>query len=308
MANILYNKKAAMTIKQIIFMIILIVSFVIILFFIFRLSPKETADKQICHDSVVLRGNSIIGGQTIPLNCKTNYLCVSMDSGCDSPYTKDPDRVIEVDSQKEVYEFFANEMADCWWMYGEGKIDYLGESPKLFQTPYCSFCSLVAFDSNMERLFPKSEYPNGIPQEELYQYLIDTKISGEEITYADYFLEKAKKISDLLPTDPKTGKKTEFGFIALDKSHYVVTAIYKPVSGWAWAATIGAFIVSPVLGGINLAIILYDKFGTDVTKAREFVSTSIKGSSGRTYIPPTVIEIGSGKMDTLECKDVKSLS
>ena len=49
------NTRAELTTQQIVGLIILIISFVIILYFIFALNLGETTDKEICHNSVALR-------------------------------------------------------------------------------------------------------------------------------------------------------------------------------------------------------------------------------------------------------------
>lgn len=47
------NRKGELTTQQLVMLIILILSFAVILFFIFRLNLGGTTNKEICHDSVV---------------------------------------------------------------------------------------------------------------------------------------------------------------------------------------------------------------------------------------------------------------
>ena len=52
----LKNKKGEMTTQQIVLLIILIASFAVILGFLFKLNFGAESEKDICHNSVVLRG------------------------------------------------------------------------------------------------------------------------------------------------------------------------------------------------------------------------------------------------------------
>ena len=139
------NKKAELTTTQLVTTIILIVSFIIILFLIFRLNPGEQSNKEICRNSVVLRANAIlrvgVGGD---LDCRTNYLCISGGDECKSFTSAKVEIDLDgKDDEKEVMEVIAKEMADCWYMFGEGKVNY-GE----YQSPSVKYalCSFIYFD------------------------------------------------------------------------------------------------------------------------------------------------------------------
>ena len=126
----LNKKRAALTTRQIVILTILIISFIIILFLLFRLNLSGQSEQQICHNSVVQRGSSILSlSDTVPLNCRTHYVCISTTSKCEGEESRmpTPDDIITVKSENELYKALADEMATCWWMYGEGEVDYLGE-------------------------------------------------------------------------------------------------------------------------------------------------------------------------------------
>jgi len=169
------NRKAELTTKQIVVIIILITSFIIILFLLLRLNPGETTVKQVCHNSVVLKGQSgILAG---PLDCRTSYLCISGGEDCEEiPITS----TIKIDPNKEetkneTMKAIADEMADCWWMFGEGKIDYVtpGTSTKVT----CSICSIVEFDETLHKI--------SISYGEFYNYLKTTPKTQTQ-TYLQY--------------------------------------------------------------------------------------------------------------------------
>lgn len=168
------NKKAELTTTQLVTIIILIVSFIIILFLIFRLNPGEQTNKEICHNSVVLKAKSV--GLAGPLDCRTNYFCISGGDDCKELTSASK---IEVDpsNKTQIMEAITKEMSDCWYMFGEGKVDYGasgGTSVKY------ALCSVVEFDGKVQ------EKTSEISYIEFYDYLRQTKKEGSQ-SYLNYF-------------------------------------------------------------------------------------------------------------------------
>jgi len=64
------GKKAALSAKMIVTIILLVAGFIILLFFMLRFVWTERVDKEVCHESVILRATlpSIIE-KYIPLKC-----------------------------------------------------------------------------------------------------------------------------------------------------------------------------------------------------------------------------------------------
>src|SRR3989344_8574034 len=108
------NKIGELTTQQIVMLIILIVSFIVILLFIFFLDLGGQTDSQICHESVVMRGNSILPTDSVPLKCQTQYFCLSGDKSCEGMTNP---KIEKVSSREETYHLLAEQMANCWWMY-----------------------------------------------------------------------------------------------------------------------------------------------------------------------------------------------
>ena len=142
--DFLNSKRGELTTQQIVTMVILITSFIIILFLLFRLNLGETSDSEICHNSVVMRGSSTLPTESVSLNCHTQYICLTADGTCEG-LTKP--KVIKVESLRDVYLELANEMANCFWMFGERKVDYVGSEGH--HNNYCSICSQVLFDDSL---------------------------------------------------------------------------------------------------------------------------------------------------------------
>lgn len=171
------RKKGEVTTKQIITIIILIVSFAVILYFILRLNPTATTNKEICRNSVVLQSKSLnLGGSS--LDCKTNYVCISGGGNCEG-MIEDVVRINHED-KNEIFKAIANEMADCWWMFGEGKLNYI--TGRTFTGNVgCAVCSTIEFDEKIRESYEREE----INYRELLEFLEKTKISSDE-TYLSY--------------------------------------------------------------------------------------------------------------------------
>jgi len=173
-------KKGEVTTKQIITIIILIVSFAVILYFIFRLNPTETTNKEICHNSVVLRSKSLgLGGS---LDCKTNYLCISGGSDCEG-IVADSTIKVDVENKNKIFKIIADEMADCWWMFGEGELDYV-DSGAFSKTTACALCTVIEFDEKIQEEYNRES----VTYKEFLEFLAEEKLTEESSeTYLHYF-------------------------------------------------------------------------------------------------------------------------
>src|SRR3989339_587007 len=173
-----FNKRGELTTQQIVGLIILITSFAVILFLLFRLNLGEISEKEICHNSVVLKGQSPSNFDVGNLDCKTNYVCISGGEDC-----KDfnPTNIININinqkSEKienDTMKAIVDEMKDCWWMFGEGKINY-AKGFDFTNQKFCSVCSIVAFDEALSK--------QDISYSKFYNYLKDSKIDGSDKNY-----------------------------------------------------------------------------------------------------------------------------
>ncbi|MEM4703139.1 MAG: hypothetical protein QXP53_01505 [Candidatus Pacearchaeota archaeon] len=199
------KNKRGVTIQSTIIVLIILIIGAAVLFFILKIIPyKSTAEKEACHQSVLLRGKSIMGlepGQAlVPLNCKTQH--------------------IEISSMNEetIKREIANAMYDCWWMLGEGKLQFWTENAwkemglgKVRSS--CVICSTIKFDESVKRK---------ALQLDMASYLEKTKITDSNITYLEYFTEE-KGVT--LPTD------VEAPPITTDKDYIVV---FSAIEGDEW--------------------------------------------------------------------------
>jgi len=296
-------KRGELTTQQLVILIILIISFVIILFFLFKMNLGGTTDKELCHNSVVMRGNSILPKETLPLNCHTKYLCISSDGTCEKMTNPE---IKKVKTQDEVYQILADEMADCWWTFGEGKINYVGDD--LFQHNYCSLCSQVSFDDSLK----KSLFVDGsFSQKNLYDYLEKEKIPEKEFTYLEYLygLDNLSKIH-----------KGGFEKIDLNSQYLIIMGISSDVSKLSWLATgavaagTGIAIITfapaavPIIGALSVSSIT-GVFLTGVGGGAGYLmGVGIEGLSKNYYLPPTIIKVDSDEFKSLNCDSIKTLA
>jgi hypothetical protein len=288
------NRKGEMTTEQIVLLIILIASFVVILFFIFQLNLGKTTDQETCHNSVVERGSGVLPKNSIPLTCTTQYICISKDGSCEKVTSP---QVEKVTTKEDVYTVLANQMADCWWMFGEGKLNYVGDDylPNL----YCSICDQISFDNSVN-FFPNGE----IDKKEFYDYLSKTNASGKDVSYLDYLT--GIKDSNAIAQSITLGK------IDTSKQHYIVMGEFSKVGVVTWIASGvvagGAVALAVITGGASIPVTVGIISGGAIGgTAGYFIGTTVKGESGQNYFTPTIIEANSANFDALKCASIKTI-
>ena len=229
-------------------------------------------------------------------NCKTSYVCITEDGSCES--MSGTHETKKAKNKEDVYDVLANEMADCWWMFGEGKIDYLGN--ELLPALYCSICSQIAFDDSIKKIFPDEE----INKRQFYEYL-GLKKTSTDTSYLEY-ITGFKTIQEM--KDTLTKKGLDFGSLNVnpDKQSYIVMGAYTKVDIPLWIAIGGAVGLAVILtgGGILPFLLISGGGGT----AGYFIGTFIEGQSGNAYMTPSIVEANSEDFNKLNCKDIKTLA
>ena len=166
------GKRGELTSKQLITIIILIVSFAIILIFFFALNLKSEISKESCRNSIILKSSIPIFKDVVKLKCRTEEVCISASEDCKGAGSRAVK--VKVKNEEEVYKELADLMRDCWWMMGEGKIEFVG----FFGGTSCAICSVVYFDEKVQDM--EIDY-NG-----LYNYLQNNKVPGKDFSYLFY--------------------------------------------------------------------------------------------------------------------------
>lgn len=299
------GKKGELTTQQLVTMIILITSFIIVIFLLVRLNLQEISDKEICRNSIIMKDKT--GISSAPLNCKINYLCISADNKCEKmPNSK----IQEVKTKEEVYKILADETVDCWWMFGEGKINYAGKE----MTPgkHCAICSQIFFDENIkEEIFPDGK----IEKRDFHNYLATQEMKGKDKTYTEYYFG-TKNPSDIYSGD--------FGSLDTGKIYWVMTGVNSEVDYSKWgtgagiavgaALAIFAPVALPVSGVAFATVKIYGILKTAGTvgglggAGGYFLGTIVGGESGDNFLFPTIVEANSKDYTSLNCTDIRSSS
>ena len=153
------NKKANISTTVLITVIFLITSFVIILLAYGSVDFGGLSDKEICHESVLLRGTLPgLGIREIsPLQCKTEKICIRGDKffgkgNCNEDFGELKEvKYTNADSLEDVEKTIADNVVDCWSMMGKGEISLYSEGWASFGfggvTSNCVICSRIAFDT-----------------------------------------------------------------------------------------------------------------------------------------------------------------
>lgn len=187
----MFGKKAEVSTSFIVTLIILVISFVIILFVVFTFDWSGTISKEACHESAVYRSlkwKFVEASEVLPLKCQTEQICFSMSgkdckeltSTKDNPVkkvklSKDPDK-----AREKIKEVLAESMVDCHWMFGEGKLDFMPHHSTVWDdTPYGLICNWVVLDDEAK------ENVKDISYGEFYAYL-EQKTRKDGRSYLEY--------------------------------------------------------------------------------------------------------------------------
>jgi hypothetical protein len=290
--------------EQIVLLIILLVSFIIILFLLFGLNLGKESDSEICHNSVAMRGASPAVKDSVPLKCSRTYVCLTKDGSCEK-MTKP--EIKKVTTKEEVYHVLAEEMANCWWMFGEGKVDYIGKD-FFIRDNYCSICSQIAFDNSLKDI---EGVGTTISKDELYTYLSKTPMPNSEINYAEYLfgtnaIDNLKKQTFTGEDGSKTTPKT-FGTINPDKQYFVIMGITSEVNGnvWKTVALVGVSVAGFFLPGAGWTL-AGAILGTLIWQYGEEVAAIIVPGNGikNNFMAPTIQEANSASLKELNCYDI----
>ncbi len=295
-------KKGEISTQQIVLLIILLISFIVILFLLFRLDLGKESDEDICHNSVILRASPLPDAAT-PLQCSRTYVCISQDGSCEGMTNPD---IIKVKTKRELYTEIAKKMADCWWMFGEGRVDYVGNSLK--PNLYCSICSQIVFDNSLNKI----DGINGkIDQKDFYSAIENINRSDGGESYLEY-LTSYSTFSSF--QNAISRQNVDFGTLSFNRPYFVMMGINSVVGVWKWsgvgaAAAVVGCLAAPFTGGASLGITAVIVSAAAGGGAGYLVGTTIKGEGvDKEFLRPVIIEANAEAFDRLGCKDILTSS
>jgi uncharacterized membrane protein YciS (DUF1049 family) len=206
------KKRGELTTTQIVMIIILIVSFIVILYVLYELNLGSTSNSQICYNSVVLESKS---ASTVGyLTCKTDYVCISGGGKCAN---MNPTVTVKVDvsNQTQIMKAIADQLSNCWWMFGEGQLTY--GTRGLFGSSGCALCSVVEFDNTILAKNYDLSYSD------FYNYLGNT-LKDNTQTYLTY-LYGVYNVNSLISNNPVL--KYNLNNSLMNNSQYSISTGYS---------------------------------------------------------------------------------
>jgi hypothetical protein len=316
------RKRGEMTTQQIVTLIVVIVSFAVILFFMFRLNLGETTDEELCHNSVLTRGSAVVAAEAFPLKCHRKYICINNGGDCEG--LTNPE-IKEVRSLDETYQVLADEMANCWWMFGEGRVNYVGGD--LTHNNYCSICSQIYFDDSLKTLEEIGD--KKISKDGFYKFLENNNIDKTN-TYAEY-LFGGNNLDAIKKESLEKHGVGSFGDIEIGDQYFVIMGITSEVGLWNWvgigagggSAVVGAAVVSAIVFGttpvgwvagltiIGLSAGVGGAVGVGIgdTIEPEIATITLEGRGvDNKFMAPTIIEANSEKFNALNCESILTLA
>jgi hypothetical protein len=285
------EKRGELTSKQLITIIILIISFAIIIIFFVSLGLRKTVDSETCRNSVILRGSLPIGADTIQLKCRTQNICLSMGGDCG--VTRKDLVTIEVDNRDELIKEMVNLLWDCWYKMGEGKVDYISAGLGNNEA-YCSVCNNVYFDDKIQKEY---ESEGGINYSEIYNYMQFAKVPERD----ESFLFSIYGVSSLDFMRGEILKKNNYDIYTYkmnpEKEQAIVTSVIK--NGWLDNALAGAG-TGATLGAIGLGP------GILFGGAAGFAVGVFTADDNLRFLAPRYLELNGAALKALDCKEYVS--
>jgi len=186
----------------IISMILVLATLVLFILAIGYYPWKQTIDREACHTSILISGSipdtvaTSAVKSAVSLRCKSRNICITTKTfgkgDCDDFKEFDTVRVSgsmeEVD--RKIKMFLAQEMADCWSMFGQGNLEIFSRSWDVKDDTKSSgiICSRIQFDDNV---LNGNDGLEGTPDDirsidGFMYYLISHKVPENNISYMDY--------------------------------------------------------------------------------------------------------------------------
>jgi len=198
-----------------------------------------TFTQEACHTSVMTRGQDImnlpIGKALTDLKCKTQKKCITMGGDCPTGFDK-----VSVSNDEDIRKEIAGTMYDCWYMLGEGQYNFF--STKALEQKNCVFCSILHFDSEIQKKYPQL---GG-----LETYMMTHQIPGKNQDYLSYiFGSSAQK--EVKPIIVDTTQEYVVNFMMTNQGWLTGTVVKAVAAGGTVA--LGLYAAGAVgTGGIGL--------------------------------------------------------
>lgn len=302
------NVRGELTSQQLVTIIILIISFAVIVFFLYEFNFKSDINKEACRNSVVLRASAPLGKETVKLQCKTQDVCLTKGSCSGAPADT---QIVKVKNQQEMMHQLALLMYDCWWQTGEGKLDY---QPKgwSYSKNYCAICSRIRVDDSIK----KDAALQKIPLIDFYRNLQREQIPKGEQSYLQYFYG----VSSLDAVQAQLQQKQNIDIyggtldLTLPQGYALMTSMTK--KGWGALAitsvgvvggTIIGIATGPVGWTVSVAALSAAAQGAVIGGAIGGVGGLVVGSGDIQYLTPSYYPYTEEALKGLNCDEFSNL-
>ncbi|MEK6906232.1 MAG: hypothetical protein AABW81_01280 [Nanoarchaeota archaeon] len=292
------NKLGEMSSKMLVTMVLLVAGIVILGIVFAQIGWTIQSDKEVCHQSVIMRGtlpDTLNIKDLPPLKCKTDKICVTNKmfgkGECEDSLGKDY-TTMRVSSDKtkaeeEIKKILADNLAECWAMMGEGKIQVFareGVPPK----DLCVICSRIDFDKNVDLKNIKGTS----------EYLIKENIPNKEISYFSFLTDKKRYDESL--------SSKEIDVLDTSEKAIVFTEFYET----KYDQMIGTGLVG--LLSLKLAFVTGPQFAGAVffagSKAVQYISNWANGNPPDYFTSISITDYDSEDISKLGCDSLESIS
>jgi hypothetical protein len=309
MAKIEKKMKKGLMQSTIAVIIVILLSTAVLIVFLYNFTDLFTSQvgKDTCRASVELRSSSGLFGQVsksnIPLRCKTEYYCLSMGGNCPEGYTR-----IKVDNIADIQREIAYRMYDCWWMLGEGNLNFFKR--EIGKTSNCVFCSQIAFDDKV-----KSKYKevSGINS-----YLNTQLVPRKNISYWEYFTKQTGSAGNIISEGDKinTSEVYVVTYSLIEKSFLIRVLISGGIAGTL--ATGAGGVSLPTVGGAigtifgpgGTAIGYTVGWGASIATGAivgKQINAWIEKNPSDYYVKFDLVDLKASSINEFGCTDIESI-
>ncbi len=260
-------KKGQVNMGLVVTIVIVVAVLIIAIGFFIRAKFTQGIDKESCHQSIIARSTFNLGTAAeagkrfIPLNCKTEKVCISQ-SGQNCGALGNPSKdnpITRVDIGKGVpkavvMDRLANDLYDYNNVIGNGDLNFMPSTA--FSTNYCLISERIASDSALRKSVSDIGYA------EFYRYLASKKTpAGTSYLKAIYGFEKPEDMYSILEKVKEISNKNKDRKEKIDSIEDIkiglqgfqgvaIVAMISPNSQWnewtGWATAVAGVAVTGV--------------------------------------------------------------
>lgn len=295
-------RKGEITSSKLVGIMLLVFGFTILLLIFVPVLNQSEVDRQICHESVILRMTlpDDFNLKSLPdLRCSTKKICVTTGflgyGDCKEDFENGFwHEDIKVNGKgddlgEEVNAFLAKELKDCWSMMGQGKGQIF--TREMRKKNACSICSRISFDEKLKGKLGNEIYGLG-------DYLEEHTLPNSDKTFAKFLSNDLAEANYFDELNKLTTNEKAIVFIEVDESN--------------WEESVLKF-AGTAIGGVGGIVLLKSPTGASLGSAVGFalgwkIGSAIDGKKDFKYRSGWVlVDYNSEYLQDLDCSSFESL-